>query len=779
MKREWFTGIIILTLIMTLGINVKNNDVEFREFIDNNDECSSVNDEPCGNSPPVADAGPDQTTNESDLVFFNGSGSKDPDYDWHRLDVNFASDAALYLRTLWPEGPGGGSWEGSVMEWVNFSSPYPFWISKMAGHLGQGPTGKNYTYYWKMHETGNFTLHFGAGNGHLDAHVYDETNGTHIVSDLFVSNGFQDVTRHLSEGHIYRFHINNTYSSNPTHPNDLDVNFNLLETNILLTPERDSLVYFVNQTVLDLAIDGPGVTNATFFSRGMQIFYTYYASQLNHSEVNVSDGELSHSWPPYTPTTGVVPGEYNDSTSVASDELNYTWDFDSLTDSDSDGNYTNDVDGTGVSPQHIYGDNGNYVVTLTVMAVLNRSASDTCIITVSNVPPSGTLTVLSSVLRVNSSIEFSVDVNDSGSDDIFINWSWGDGTSNEYSTFYNDGIGPDPYPSPDVNPMVINDVKNHTFTDKGNYTISASVDDDDGGNLLVTLAIDVIGGPITSFIVGTPNYTSTITYVKSTTPLDLSVVDQSGTGILYTRYRIDNGTWTDHAGQFFLAGEGEHYVEWYSEDNSGNVEEINSMVLAVDDTPPATTMHPATGPYSLDTVFTLTATDGGSGVNVTKYRIDGGAWTTYSGSFTLTEGTHNVSYYSIDMLDNTEAERWRELTISGEPPPEVETNYKPLIALIFAVILVIFGLWSSKRRPWKGGNDRKAVMKAFVITSIPFVLAEVVTGLTSFTIVELRIPPYIGLGVLIDLAILLVGLSIATIRILKGRRNKKSSQSSM
>jgi uncharacterized repeat protein (TIGR01451 family) len=46
--------------------------------------------------------------------------------------------------------------------------------------------------------------------------------------------------------------------------------------------------------------------------------------------------------------------------------VSYEWDFDSNVDSDSDGNYTNDVDAIGVTPTHIYGDNGVYEATLTV-----------------------------------------------------------------------------------------------------------------------------------------------------------------------------------------------------------------------------------------------------------------------------------------------------------------------------------------------------------------------------------------------------------------------------
>jgi len=57
-----------------------------------------------------------------------------------------------------------------------------------------------------------------------------------------------------------------------------------------------------------------------------------------------------------------------------------------------------------------------------------------------------------------------------------------------------------------------------------------------------------------------------------------------------------------------------------------------------------------------------------------------------------------------------------------------------------------------------------AVVKAFAIISMPFVLAEAGTGIVSFAAGELRIPPYVGVGTAIDLAILFSGLAVALVR---------------
>ncbi len=401
-------------------------------------------------------------------------------------------------------------------------------------------------------------------------------------------------------------------------------------------------------------------------------------------------------------------------------------------------------------------------------------------------------------------------------------------------------------------------------------SVSAVVDSEDNVtesselNNVYTWTVNVVPGPITSLIIGQPNYTSTVTYVKSTTPLDFSILDQSGLGIRNTTYIIDGGNPVNYtaAGTFFLAGEGMHTIEWRSLDWAENLEEVSSMDLTVDDTPPATaisigepkhlvggtfvrsstditlstvdggvgsnttlfhlwdgtwtsweaytsslnlagrdgtwfiellshdylgnsetiqnetlilddsppitTFSPANGPYTTATVFTLTATDSGCGVNVTRYRIDGGSWTVYSGGFTLPEGAHNISYYSNDMLNNTETERWLVVTVEGTTtPPEVAVNYKPIIALIFAIILAVVGTWSSKRKPWRGGKNKKAVAKAFMTASLPFIIAEAGTGVVSLVTGQLSMPPLLGAGTAVDLAILLAGTVVSILRIVR------------
>ena len=67
---------------------------------------------------------------------------------------------------------------------------------------------------------------------------------------------------------------------------------------------------------------------------------------------------------------------------------------------------------------------------------------------------------------------------------------------------------------------------------------------------------------------------------------------------------------------------------------------------------------------------TLTATDAGSGVAATYYRVDSsGAFAAYTGPFTVSaDGSHEVDYYSTDVAGNTETERTGYVNIDSKAP---------------------------------------------------------------------------------------------------------------
>ncbi len=78
-------------------------------------------------------------------------------------------------------------------------------------------------------------------------------------------------------------------------------------------------------------------------------------------------------------------------------------------------------------------------------------------------------------------IHFEATASDLGSDDLTFTWNWGDSSPSSVNTYYNDGLNPDPYPSPEVNPIMVTESTNHTFNSQGTFSIVLTVEDDDGG----------------------------------------------------------------------------------------------------------------------------------------------------------------------------------------------------------------------------------------------------------------------------------------------------------
>ena len=87
-----------------------------------------------------------------------------------------------------------------------------------------------------------------------------------------------------------------------------------------------------------------------------------------------------------------------------------------------------------------------------------------------------------------------------------------------------------------------------------------------------------------------------------------------------------------------------------------------------DTTPPVTTCT-LTGTmngtvYISDVTVTLTATDDGSGVNYTRYKLDDSDWAAYTVPFVVSaNGAHTVLFYSVDIAGNQEAQKTSTFTI--------------------------------------------------------------------------------------------------------------------
>ncbi|MFQ5885547.1 MAG: hypothetical protein ACE5IO_10665, partial [Thermoplasmata archaeon] len=221
--------------------------------------------------------------------------------------------------------------------------------------------------------------------------------------------------------------------------------------------------------------------------------------------------------------------------------------------------------------------------------------------------------------------------------------------------------------------------------------------------------------PITLMDIGDPQSVDDPTiWVTRYTDIQLSWTKEDepelAAGREQTRYRIfkyvQNWTsWADYALGTPLdlgSGDGERYVEWYSVDYLGNTEITINRTLVVDDTPPViillidgTPIYEIEGtPHVTDTTeFTLTADDDGCGRkgNIT-YNWDGGDSENYTGPFKFGKpGEHTIFISSGDNLDNTDTVSF-EVFVVGP-------NYKPIIAIICIIIMILVGALVGYKRP--------------------------------------------------------------------------------
>jgi large repetitive protein len=185
-----------------------------------------------------------------------------------------------------------------------------------------------------------------------------------------------------------------------------------------------------------------------------------------------------------------------------------------------------------------------------------------------------------------------------------------------------------------------------------------------------TVKIDWAGSTVQNFVTGTAGGNN---FFKSSVQISLSSSD-SLSGVAATYYRIDDGPTQNYAVPFTVAGDGIHPVDFWSTDVAGNSDTSYRVMIRIDATGPVTQVNlsgPAgsNGWYRGPVQVLMTAADNFNGVQGIYYTIDNGLTNVYTAPFNMsTVGTHNITYWSVDTILNTETARVVPIRIDTSAP---------------------------------------------------------------------------------------------------------------
>lgn len=188
--------------------------------------------------------------------------------------------------------------------------------------------------------------------------------------------------------------------------------------------------------------------------------------------------------------------------------------------------------------------------------------------------------------------------------------------------------------------------------------------------------------------------TNAVASYNNTAAISISATDSATapvTGVAWTKYTLDGSaptTITANPTAYALPAvntAGNHTLTYWSADNDGNVEAVNTTTFTVNDTAKPITVSDREASYLDSGTISLTATDTnpmtgyiGSGVDKTYYSLDGGpatAGTTFGFSGF---GMHTVSFWSVDKAGNTETAVTTSFMVDDGTAPVTTSDAKSI-----------------------------------------------------------------------------------------------------
>ncbi len=157
--------------------------------------------------------------------------------------------------------------------------------------------------------------------------------------------------------------------------------------------------------------------------------------------------------------------------------------------------------------------------------------------------------------------------------------------------------------------------------------------------------------------------------IKDQSLVELTAEDDLS-GVLTTYYSV-NGSDFKEGTSFAVDQAGVNTVTFYSIDKAGNYEKKQTIEVVVDKTAPVTVSNVKDQWYNETVNVELTATDDLSGVKTTYYSIDGAELSEGTSFPIKTEGTHKVTFYSVDNAGNIEDQNTVEVKVDKTAPTTV------------------------------------------------------------------------------------------------------------
>jgi hypothetical protein len=230
-----------------------------------------------------------------------------------------------------------------------------------------------------------------------------------------------------------------------------------------------------------------------------------------------------------------------------------------------------------------------------------------------------------------------------------------------------------------------------SFPADGVYTVQVRATDNLRGAEIpsgLSFTVDVI--PPSAFSLDTP----AAGFVGPGTTVSATAADSGGSGIAQLEFRYCSGgscsfgSGTTIGAPVATAGfasqawdlsgltGGAHYTAIArATDVAGNTTDSAATTVTLDSAAPSTTDDAPAASQSSAVTVGLTPDDGsGSGVSLTRYRVDGGGWLTGTSVLIpapashLNDGMHTIDYYSVDNVANVETTRHATVTIDTLPP---------------------------------------------------------------------------------------------------------------